>query len=73
MSMEETIDQAKDVVIEGVDKVSGDKKLVLISVVSSIVAALFVVAFLEFFFGKKKQFFLDKEYSLKTIFKYLNI
>ena len=57
MSMEETIDQAKDVVIEGVDKVSGDKKLVLISVVSSIVAALFVVAFLEFFFGKKKTIF----------------
>lgn len=57
MSMEETIDQAKDVVIEGVDKVSGDKKLVLISVVSSIVAALFVVAFLEFFFGKKNNFF----------------
>jgi len=54
MSMEETIDQAKDIVKEGVDKVSGDKKLVLISVVSSIVAALFVITVLSFFFDKKK-------------------
>ena len=54
MSMEETIDQAKDIVKEGVGKVSGDKKLVLISVVSSIVAALFVIAVLSFFFDKKK-------------------
>ena len=54
MSVEEKIDQAKDIIKEGVDKVTDNKNVVLISVVSSVIAALVVVAILSFFFGKKE-------------------
>ena len=54
MSVEEKIDQAKDIVKEGVDKVTDNKNVVLISIVSSVIAALVVVAVLSFFFGKKE-------------------
>ena len=58
MSVEEKIDQAKDIIKEGVDKVTDNKNVVLISIVSFVIAALVVVAVLSFFFGKKeKKFF----------------
>lgn len=55
MSVEEKIDQAKDIIKEGVDKVTDNKNVVLISVVSSVIAALVVLAVLTFFFGKKRK------------------
>ena len=55
MSVEEKIDQAKDIIKEGVDKVNDNKNVVLISVVSSVIAALVVLAVLTFFFGKKRK------------------
>lgn len=55
MSVEEKIDQAKDIIKEGVDKVTDNKNVVLISVVSSVIAALVVLAVLTFFFGKKEK------------------
>nr|WP_314505628.1 hypothetical protein [uncultured Lachnoanaerobaculum sp.] len=60
MSVEEKIDQAKDIIKEGVDKVTDNKNVVLISVVSSVIAALVVVAVLSFFFGKKEKNFSGK-------------
>ena len=57
MSVEEKIDQAKDIIKEGVDKVTDNKNVVLISIVSSVIAALVVVAVLSFFFGKKEKNF----------------
>ena len=57
MSVEEKIDQAKDIIKEGVDKVTDNKNVVLISVVSSVIAALVVLAVLTFFFGKKERKF----------------
>ena len=60
MSVEEKIDQAKDIIKEGVDKVTDNKNVVLISVVSSVIAALVVVAVLSFFFGKKEKSFSGK-------------
>lgn len=60
MSVEEKIDQAKDIIKEGVDKVTDNKNVVLISVVSSVIAALVVVAILSFFFGKKEKNFSGK-------------
>ena len=55
MSVEEKIDQAKDIIKEGVDKVTDNKNVVLISIVSSVIAALVVLAVLTFFFGKKRK------------------
>ena len=60
MSVEEKIDQAKDIIKEGVDKVTDNKNVVLISIVSSVIAALVVVAVLSFFFGKKEKCFSGK-------------
>ena len=60
MSVEEKIDQAKDIIKEGVDKVTDNKNVVLISIVSSVIAALVVVAVLSFFFGKKEKNFSGK-------------
>ena len=60
MSVEEKIDHAKDIIKEGVDKVTDNKNVVLISVVSSVIAALVVVAVLSFFFGKKEKNFSGK-------------
>lgn len=55
MSVEEKIEQAKDIIKGGVDKVNDNKNVVLISVVSSVIAALVVLAVLTFFFGKKRK------------------
>ena len=60
MSVEEKIDQAKDIIKEGVDKVTDNKNVVLISVVSSVIAALVVVSVLSFFFCKKEKCFSGK-------------
>ena len=60
MSVEEKIDQAKDIIKEGVDKVTDNKNVVLISIVSSVIAALVVVAVLSFFFGKNEKSFSGK-------------
>ena len=55
MSIEEKIDQSKDIAKDGFDKVTGNKNLVLISIFSSVVAAPVVVAVLNFFFSKKEK------------------
>ena len=74
MSIEEKIDQAKDIAKDGFDKVTGNKNLVLISIFSSVVAAPVVVAVLNFFFSKReKKAFLGNYIFLKQLIKYLSI
>lgn len=54
-AVEEKIHQAKDAVTEGVDKITGDKNLTIISIVSSIVCALLVGFVVSLFFVKKNK------------------
>ncbi len=67
LSIEEKIDQAKDIAKDGFDKVTGNKNLVLISIFSSVVAAPVVVAVLNFFFSKREKKLFRKLYIFKTI------
>ena len=73
LSIEEKIDQAKDIAKDGFDKVTGNKNLVLISIFSSVVAAPVVVAVLIFFFSKIEKSFLGNYIFLKQLIKYLSI
>lgn len=68
MSIEEKIDQAKDIAKDGFDK-----NLTIISIVSSIVCALLVGSVVSLFFVKKKQkkSFFNKRDAMKIINKLL--
>ena len=68
LSIEEKIDQAKDIAKDGFDK-----NLTIISIVSSIVCALLVGYVVSLFFVKKKQkkSFFNKRDAMKIINKLL--
>ena len=62
--------EAKEAVKQGVDKISTDRDVAIIALVSSLISSLVVGVVISFFFTRKnKQSFFSKKYVMKMIIK----